>query len=178
MDDEDEVICVYKLGPIMTMAEVLSWTTRLSKLTSTRHKNILLRLVHGDIFSNSRLARFGLRQDANCANCPEQNETILHKVKECCKAAEAWKLLEEAKRSLRLNTLTDLSLENLIGAKDRVNKIELALQAELIHRLTSRNITYHPRALVKEVLKLIAHSERLSEDLKIRFDEIIREWQG
>ena len=175
--DEDDVICVYKIGTILTMAEVLSWTNRLSQLTSTRHKNIILRLVHGDIFSNSRLNRFGLRQDANCANCGETNETITHKVQECCKAAEAWQILEETKRLLKLNTLSDLSMENLIGAKDRVCKIELALQAELIHRLTARDTTYHPRAMVKEVVKFIGHSERLNENLKKSFDEVIGNWQ-
>ena len=167
---EDQMICVYKLGPIMAPGEVLSWTTRLKKLTSTRHKNILLRAMHGDIFSNNRLARFGLRQDGKCANCPELNESIIHKIKECPVANEAWLELERAKPELGLRNLSDLSLENLIGAKDKVSKFELALQAELIHKLTSRNDKYCPKLLVKSVIKLIGYAERLPTELKEKFN--------
>ena len=77
--DEDKVICLYKLGLVLDPGEVLAWTSKIRKLTGTRHKNILLRVVHGDIFSNSRLHRFGLRDSSNCSNCPELMETIEHK---------------------------------------------------------------------------------------------------
>ena len=172
---EEQMICIYKLGPIMTPGEVLAWTNSLKKLTSTRHKNILLRVVHGDIFSNARLARFGLRQEATCSNCAEPNESIVHKIKECVNANEAWLELEKAKREMGLSNLTDLSLENMIGAKDMVNKIELALQAELIHRLTSKNDKYCPRVLVKTVVKFIGYSERLKPELKGKFDDWLKE---
>ena len=178
IDRELEIICVYKLGPILTPGEVLSWTRTTRKLTSTRHKNILLRLVHGDIFSNGRLARFGLRPNPGCANCQEPNETIQHKIRECGNATAAWEELERVKRDLSLTNLSDLSLENLIGAKDRIGKIELALQAELIHRLTSRNEAYHPKELVKTVVKFVSYSERLDIELKAKFDEVLRRWNG
>ena len=175
---EDQMICVYKLGPILTPGEVLAWTGRLKKLTSTRHKNILLRVVHGDIFSNGRLAKFGLRQDAGCPNCQEPVETILHKIIGCNKALEAWQELERIKRKLNMNALTDLSTENLIGAKDNLNKLELALQAELIHRMTSRNETYCPRELVKTVVKFVSTAERLKPNEKQLFNEAITNWSG
>ena len=175
IDDEDQVICIYKLGLIMNPGEVRSWTGRLKKLTSTRHKNILLRAVHGDIFSNARLARFGLRQEAGCSNCREPNESIEHKIKDCPKARLSWLELERVKRELGLSNLSDLSMENLIGAKDKVNKIELALQAELIHKLTSSNESYCPIALVRRVVKIIGYSERLGIQLKARFNDWLKD---
>ena len=132
--------------------------------------------MHGDIFSNDRLDRFGLRQDAKCANCDELTETIMHKVRDCPKAFEAWRELEEAKAVLNLNTLTDLTIENLIGAKENVNKIEHALQAELIHRLTSINVSYCPRRLVKTVIQFVGYTERLNAESKELFNEAIRNW--
>ena len=162
----------------MAPGEVLAWTGRLKKLTSTRHKNIILRVVHGDIFSNERLMRFGLRQEASCPNCAEPNESIPHKIKECRGAAEAWSELERAKTRLGLNNLTDLSIENLVGAKDRITKLELALQAELLHRLTSSNARYCPKGMVNKVVKFIGYSETLSKAQKAKFNELLRENNG
>ena len=134
----------------------------------------MLRLVHGDIFSNARLARFGLRQDSGCPNCQDPNESIIHKVLNCNSAITAWEELERLKTRLQLRNLSDLSLENIVGAKDQVNKIELALQAELIHRLTSTNMRYCPKDLVKKVVKFVGYSERLSVEHKASFDSLIR----
>ena len=100
-------------------------------MTSTRHKNVLLRAIHGDIFSNGRMFRFGLIPDPKCLNCHDQSESSLHRLIECPKAAEAWELLERAKLRLNLQPLSDMSIENLLGAKDRVNRLELTLNAEL-----------------------------------------------
>ena len=83
VNEEDQIISIYKLGPKLTPGEVLSWTGKIKKLTSTRHNNILIRVAHVDIFSNARLMRFGLRQESNCPNCPEPNESIKHKIIDC-----------------------------------------------------------------------------------------------
>ena len=100
--DEDQIICLYKLGLIMTPGEVISCTSRLKNLTSTRHRNILLRVAHGDIFSNARLARFGLRADAACQNCQNPSESVAHRIKDCVSASEAWGELERAKSAFGL----------------------------------------------------------------------------
>ena len=172
--DEDLMICVYKAGLILTPGEVTSWTKKLRKLTRTRHRNILLRLVHGDIFSNSSLTSFGLINDSKCLNCPEPNESIAHRVVACPEAVKAWEELERAKMALNLNCLSDLSMENLVGAKDDVSKLELTLQAELIHRLTSSNKINCPKSLVKTVVKFIGLTERIEPNLKLLFDVYLR----
>ena len=61
-------------------------------------------------------------------------------------------------------------MENLLGAKDRLNKIELTLQAELVHRLTSTDAKFNPKELVKRIVKFIGYSERLSPEQKERFN--------
>ena len=89
-------------------------------------------------------------------------------------AVEAWQEMERAKLSLDLNNLSDLSLANLVGAKDRLGKLELTLQAELTHRLTSFNVKYCPKELVKRAIKFIGYSERLNAEQKRKFNEWTR----
>ena len=176
-EDETNVICVYKQDLILDPGEVKSWTGSIRRLTSTRHKNILLRIAHGDIYSNDRLFRFGLLDNPKCKNCPALVENRIHRLVECPKANVAWTKLNEAKSRLGLNPLSDLSIENLLGAKDRQTKLELALGAELLHRLSAfGDKDYCPNLMVKMVLTTIGHCENLDPDLQRRFKEMIRAW--
>ena len=70
-------------------------------------------------------------------------------------------------------SLTDLSIENLIGAKDHVNKYELAFQAELLHKLTSINKVTCPKRLVKSAVKLVRQAERLDHELSAKVDNYL-----
>ena len=165
-DEDDKLICLYKIGMVLNQGEVLSWTTKVRKLTSVRHKNILLRVAHGDIFSNARLHRFRLRDNPSCFNCAEPLESILHRITDCPRAQETWRIVNEAKHALGMPILADFTIENLLGAKDRLEKIELTLNAEIIHRLATKGDGYCPRQLVKSALELIYHNEKLSTTLK------------
>ena len=171
----DDLNCIFKLGPVLTPGELLSWTNSVRRLTSTRHKNILLRTMHGDIFSNSRLFKFRLRESPTCANCDEAIETVQHRLFECPNAVASWEKLEEFKLRLNLNLLTDLSIENLVGAKDGLSKLELALQAELMLRLSTKSDGYCPTQLVRSAVLMVGNSEKLDQDTKQRFDSIKRE---
>ena len=148
------------------------------KLTSTRHKNILLRAVHGDIFSNGRLFKFGLRDNPKCANCPEAVESVLHRLLECPRSLESWRKLEEQKLELGLNAMSDFSIENLVGAKDNLSKIELALNAELLLKLSTRSEGYIPEQLVRSTIRLIGNSERLKPELRQKFRDLERRVQN
>ena len=116
------------------------------------------------------LFKFGLKDSPRCENCPEAIESIQHRIIECPKAIRSWLLLEESKRKLNLNNLSDLSIENLIGAKDRLNKIELALQAELILKLTSKSDTYFPEQMVRSTIMMVFNSEKLNDEMKAEFN--------
>ena len=167
---EEDMICVYKIGMILDPGELMTWTKRTKSLTSTRHKNILLRVAHGDVFSNSRLFRFNLIDNPGCKNCQEPFESIQHRITECQAARAAWELLNTFKERVGLRVLSDFSIENVLGAKDPVTKVELALNAELIHRLTSVSHHPSPERLVKSVTKLISYSEYLTAELKTAFE--------
>ena len=72
-----------------------------------------------------------------------------------------------------LTALTNLRIENLMGAKDKQNKIELALNAELLHKLTSNgDKAYCPLQLVRSTIKVIGHCEKLDSTMKERFKRI------
>ena len=130
--------------------------------------------MHGDVFSNERLCRFGLRDNAACMSCLEQLETVQHRLMECVKAQEAWRILDEIRTNLGLNTLTALTLDNIVGAKDRLNKFELAMNAELIHKLTTKGDGYCPRQLAKAAVLLVGNCEELHPELKEKFDDFKR----
>ena len=167
------MIEVFKIGPVLTHGELSSWTHRLKRLTSVRHKNILLRLAHGDIFSNSRLHKFGLRASPACANCQEQVDTIHHRVRECPTVINAWRLLNDAKLRIGMMPLVDLSIESILGMKERLSKIELALNAELILRVTSKSEGYNAEQTVRSVIKIISSAEKLNEEQKINFQRYL-----
>ena len=169
LDDEESMICVYKSGLILNPGELISWTKQARKLTSTRHRNTLLRVAHGDVFSNERLHRFGLKDNPKCCNCNEPNESPRHRILDCPTARRTWNLLEETKLRLGLNQLSDYSLENILGAKDKLSQIELALQAELLLKIISTGDTYDPKRLVKSSLKTISYCERLDPTMHDRF---------
>ena len=169
VDEEAGLICLYKVGAILDPGEVSKWTHTTRKLTSTRHRNILLRVAHGDIFSNDRLFRFGLRDTSNCSNCPELIETTRHRLFECPVALQAWNNLENLKVKTGLNRMSDLSIENLLGAKDKITKLELALNAELLMKLSTRSEPYCPQQLAHAALKLISYSERLKPEQRQLF---------
>ena len=93
-----------------------------------------------------------------------------------CKAnVRAWKKLEELKVQIGLTALSDLTIENILGAKDRITKIELALNAELIHKLAARSEHAYPDKLAKSVVRLIYQSEYLRSELKEAIENVIRD---
>ena len=170
---EDRMICTYKSGLILDPGELTSWTLRTRKLTSTRHKNVILRVAHGDVFSNGRLHRFSLKDNPGCSNCAEPNESPLHRIVNCPNAVRTWELLNEIKGRVGLNQLSDSTIENILGAKDRLSKIELALQAEVLLRIISSSERYIPDVIVKASVRLIYHSEKLNPELKEKLKDII-----
>ena len=172
----DNIINVYKIGMVLDPGELLSWTKRVKSLTSTRHKNILLRVAHGDVFSNARLHKVGLRDSAGCSNCDERVESIQHRLFDCPKARETWIKFNEAKNSLELTVVNPLTLENILGAGERLDKLDLALQAELLLRLSSKGEGYHPEQVVRSAVSLVFNSERLNDEKMQLFKNWKRSW--
>ena len=53
-----------------------------------------------------------------------------------------------------------------------VRKIELALQAELLLKLTTKGDGYCPNQLAKAAVMLVCHSEKLDPHLKEKFENL------
>ena len=48
LDEASSMCCLYKIGLVLTPGEVKNWTKRLKRITSVRHRSLLLRIAHGD----------------------------------------------------------------------------------------------------------------------------------
>ena len=167
MIETEKIICMYKIGLALTPGEVLSWTSKIRKLTSVRHRSILLRIAHGEVYSNSRLFRFGLITSPGCENCDCDLETIAHKIVECQAAKESWKELNLAKVKLGLQT-GQISLEGIMGTGiANKDKLSLVLNAELLQVIISQGgKRFDPKTLVNRVLRTIAINEPLTHEVR------------
>ena len=175
--EADRIICLYKIGLALTPGEVKHWTGRIKKLTSVRHRTIALRLAHGDIYSNSRLHKFGLLESPRCNNCDSTLETIEHKVLDCPKAAECWNKLRDIKEELELTDGGSASVAAILGACDGYSKLSLALNCELIQRIVSQGgKTYFPSVIITTVVRTILLNEPMAKKHYDRLKTLVTEY--
>jgi hypothetical protein len=83
-----EPILIYKCGMILSTTECRTWGYRIGKLRSVKHRNILLRISHGDIYTNERKYRYGLTDSPLCS-CGEV-EDLEHKFLKCKRLEPIW----------------------------------------------------------------------------------------
>ena len=164
---EEQVICLYKSGLTLQPGEVASWTGKIKRLTSSRHRNSVLRIAHGDVYTNDRLHRFGLVDNPACLHCNHPIENLIHRIIECPTAEMAWRHLNQRLSDLGLTPLRNINLENIMGAGDNLSKIELAIVSELALRLASGNVNATcPLTLVRNTLRTVAIGEKMATDLR------------
>ena len=173
--EDNEPICLFKIGPILGPAEALNWSNTLSKLTSTRHKDILLRFMHGELYSKERLHRYGLTQSPNCQRC-NQVETLKHKYLECPYIKEIWRRTLALTNRLR-NGAPNEPLIDRVMACPEPNRTILTIHAEMlleIRRLKddARHLTL-PKILLRKALERLSRREvlnKVQEDLNDLLD--------
>ena len=156
-------ICLYKLGAIMTPLEVENWSFNLRKVSSVRHKNTLLRVAHGEVYSKEKLTRFGLIRDPTCPRCG-LIEDLRHKIMECEYTKRIWKIALEKTNPEG----TQLEVENrVLGAFRGCKVAKLTLHAELLGRIISLrdDLTYvvRPRSFVENALHYLIKKEKNRE---------------
>ena len=152
-----------KIGIKLTTQESLTWALKLSRLTSTRHKNTLLKVAHGEVYTKAKLFRFGLVGDDTCPRCDE-TESLKHKIVDCHYAKRIW---EEAKTYLE-------KLSNVATINNDCTKIAIAatldsslgsmtLTAEILQTILQLNPeqTYllHPKHLVRQAINRVRIKE-------------------
>ena len=109
----------------------------MSKITSVRHKNILLRIAHGEIYYREKLYRYGLVESPNCPRCNEV-ETLRHKVVECEYVKRIWReSFIQTDRLIRSNPQHDPDfIENkIIAAFVGSNSLIATIHAEILLRI-------------------------------------------
>ena len=151
-------LCVYKCGLVVTPNEGRGWLMNLKGLTSTAHKNAILRFMHGDVYSKDRLFRFGLNDSPVCDYCDEI-ETVNHRIYECRAAKNLWKELAR----VTSQDSNQIEVDYVAGAFNGCTMGYLTIHAELIGRLI-RNINreeINVPTFIRSMISALAKREKL-----------------
>ena len=157
---EREPVCIYKLGAILTPSEALSWAYKVSRLTSTRHKDLILRLVHGEPYYRERLYRFNLVDSPLCQRCGEI-ETLEHKYLKCEYIAAIWRFAT----NLTIPG-TPQNTEGILCMTES-NLTSLTVHGELLLRIrqfkSDNNYLVHPKVIIRKSLEHLIKREKKDE---------------
>ena len=178
-DDQIRLICIYKIGLILDPAEVMAWTKKCRKLTSVRHRSTILRIAHGDILSNSRLFKFGLKPLPQCENCNCESETIVHKILNCPVTQRAWSELSAQKEKLGMVSSSSPSLEEILGVRGEDNKLAMAMNMELLVKILSYGgKSFDPINVTRRALRSIYINEPMCKTMRTKLKAIIETEMG
>ena len=164
----NEPIRQFKIGLDLTTADSLNWLNKISKVTSTKLKSIILRVAHGEVYTMEKLYRFGLEPSNLCPRCQEV-ETLQHKFIDCQYVNKIWLYTNQA--CLRVDTDDNATDETqlLLGANKGSKLASLTLRCEVLNRILTlrkdQNYLVHPKTLVQQCIKSVASKER-KEELK------------
>ena len=172
-----EPLCEFKLGCIATPNEVLTWGNQISKLTSIRNRNIILRVAHGEIYTKLKLFRYGLKDSPRCSQCGAI-ETLSHKFINCQYATRIWSKTIELTNTLRVSTEPNEELSNLaVGMVTGTNKTLLTIHSEILNRILQLkddlNYTIHPKRFVELTLRHLVRREKNAE-IKSNLEDLLQ----
>ena len=166
--ESNEPITTFKIGINLTTTDSLSLSAQISKITNVRHKDMLLRLMHGEPYSKEKLNRYGLVDSPNCSRCLEL-ETLTHKSRDCSYAKAIWD------KCLQLTNKLHESINPLETNSDRIfcckepNRVILTIHCQILLRLTSlKDDVDHlllPKILVKNAISMVGKRE-LKREIK------------
>jgi hypothetical protein len=173
INDNDQ-ICLFKSGVIMSPSCSNNYFKKISKLTSVAHRNSILRALHGDIYTNSRLFLFGLRQDPICSRC-NGHDTIEHRLNECPRVIELIEAL-----TARTNRLGDSNMRSTPEPRDKLlaihNDIDLATlttHAEIIRLVNGTSELRDPENIIVRTLRILIAKEG-NYDVKNQLKSLLR----
>ena len=129
-------IDVYKLP--MDPALIAGMLPKINKLRCVRAKSLALRLLHGDIYTGTRLRRFGMSDTDECIRC-KQPENLEHLLKDCWYSRNVWSRLCKLYQGTdqRRQIYDKSSLAFTMGARLSIAKLKLHL--EIIRRLCHKD---------------------------------------
>ena len=173
---KQDLITSYKIGLNLRKNEALNWANRVAKLSSVRHRNTILRVAHGDIYTNEKLFRFGLGESDKCDRCNEI-DTLQHKFFDCQYVKEIWKHLGRLTNTVipgNLNLIDNIKAN--LGATVDSNMTIVTINAEVLQRILAlrreQDYLIHPKKIIELALKLIHRRER-SEIIKTDISSLL-----
>ena len=170
-------ITSFKIGTSISTRDSLNWSLVLRKLTSVKHKDNLLRLAHGELYSKERLHRYRLVDSPDCPRC-DQIESLTHKYFECPYVKEIWKKTFLITDKSRQHFDPNESIKNkALGQVTNPNRTLLTIHAEIISRIrrlkeTEANLLTLPKLFVKNSIEWVLRRE-INEQHKENIAELM-----
>jgi hypothetical protein len=153
-------LCIFKSGNLFTPQDSVNYFDKVSKLTCVAHRNILLRALHGDLYTNDRLNRFGLRNDPFCSRCGGV-DTLDHRLNECPKVEILVNLLvtktsKFGDRHVRMQLDTR---DKLMANFSDVDGATLAVHAEALRLINGTSNLDAPELAIMRIVKTLISRE-------------------
>ena len=169
-------ICNYKLGAIATPSEVITWGENLKKVTSIKHRNMLLKVAHGDVYTNLKKFKFRLKDSPRCSQCG-QIENLKHKFLSCEYVAQIWRHTFRLTNSTRVTITPGEDHSNLtIGLIVGTNPYLLTIHAEILSRIhylkSGADHLLHPKFFIRLALNYLANREK-SQQFKSLLNDLL-----
>ena len=147
-------IITYKSLKNPTQEKIKSLGIKLSRITNVRLKSILLRSIHGDIYSKTRLKKFGMIECDKCPRCNEP-ETVEHLLLRCSYCTTLWALVSS------ITGIPIQEMDELLGLDDTHDTVTLTIHTELIRKLLAiERPICNPTKLLKTTLENLALLEK------------------
>jgi hypothetical protein len=124
--------CIFKVGVIMSPNESLNYFDKINRLSCVQNKAMFLKVLHGDIYTNDRLHKFGLRDNPLCDKCG-LIDGIEHRLTEC----NAYSLLVD--RVLQVTK----KLSKITGFRQTLERLDQLLGSHLDVDITTLTIHSH-----------------------------------
>jgi hypothetical protein len=146
LEDEEPIAC-FRSGIILTPQESKTWGLRIRKLKAVKHRNILLSVAHGNVYTLDRKFRYGLVESPLC-ECGELDD-LTHRLWECKRARRIWK-------HIGVHTVEPGNeLMTVIGANQETESSTMPIYAEALHFLLYSSHSYEQwRAIYKRLTAL------------------------
>ena len=159
------------INPKFTIEHLQDSVKKAAKVKSIRLRNLMLRVLHGDIYTKLKLTDQGMIDDHSCNKCG-QIETLEHLVRDCWYSARIWNRLIKVYKTIdSVPQNYQVNNEFVLGLK--LNKARLTLHLEIIRLLQNKNRpTILPRMLLKQALENLRVCE-LSINDKLYYERLL-----
>jgi len=167
-------ICIFKIGIILSPNESLSYMQKVRMLTSTRHKNNLLRILHSEVYTNERLFRFGMIDSPICDRCTEI-DTLDHRLTNCQGTERLLNELVRLTDGVRTVRDGEEKLDKVLMSNSSNCLASLTLHAEIIGLIISKaTLSQEPMGTIRRILVSLIKKESnnaIKNQLKALFED-------